>query len=199
MSSDRGKDGRYTSGGKTSKWMEKEPGKAAQLIALAAEDPEATIKRLAKDCGLTPYATGAILQQMRTRWQPISEEIERVTTTSLVALIEEKLPILLKAITQGKAERATVKDLAFAFSVLAEKRQLLKGEPTQIMTYEERKNINHLLPDVLKEAQRRGLIVDATFKEMPDVQVLDPDVLPDAALSKAAAAQDRRKRAGHRR
>lgn len=171
---------------------ETRPEQAAELIALVAENPGEAIKRLAEACGMPRETAAYLVNRLESRYQPVGEAVERVTTASLTKLIEEKLPLLLNAIDQKKVDDATLRDIAVAFGVLAEKRQLLKGEPTQILTYEERSNINDLLPAVLKEAKRRGMVVDAEFHTVPEVTVSNPDKLPDAALSKTAAAKDRR-------
>ena len=54
---------------------------------------------------------------------------------------------------------ANFRDLSMGVAQLIEKRQLLKGEPTQIVSVDERKTLNQLLPLLIQEAARRGVIV----------------------------------------
>lgn len=171
-----------------------DPEAAAELIALIAENPGDSITRLADACGLNPATARELVKRLETRFQPVLEEAKRVTTDSLVELIEEKLPLLLKSINQKKVDDATLRDIAVAFGVLAEKRQLLKGEPTQIMTYQERQNMNEIGPELLKEMERRGMVVDVSFQEVPTVQISNPDVVHEAQLSKTVAAKEKRER-----
>jgi hypothetical protein len=48
---------------------------------------------------------------------------------------------------------------------MIEKRQLLRGEPTQIISDAERKKLHELLPLAIAEAQRRGLTLDGQVTE----------------------------------
>jgi hypothetical protein len=49
------------------------------------------------------------------------------------------------------------KDLAILTGILIEKLQLLEGKPTQIMSTQERKHVNDLIPVLIQEAMRRGM------------------------------------------
>lgn len=168
------------------------PEMVADLIVSMAEDPGESIHALARACGMKESTATDIVKRMNMRYQPVIEEVKRATSDSLIKQIEEKLPMLLDGIDQKKVDAATLRDIAVAVGVLTEKRQLLKGEPTQIMTFEERLNMDKLGPALLKELERRDLVVDVSYREIPTVQVLPPDVVPDAALSKTVAAKDRR-------
>lgn len=170
------------------------PEKFAEVLLEFIENPDLTLNRLAEDTGLAPKTIAAIRDRMAARYQPVVEEIGRITTGKLVERIEQKLPMLLDGITQKKVNDATLRDIAVAFGVLAEKRQLLNGEPTHILTYQERTAMNELGPAILKELERRGMAVDVDFEEVPMVNVTNPDIIPDEALSRTAANQARKKK-----
>ena len=55
---------------------------------------------------------------------------------------------------------ASARDLMLGMSALVEKRQLLRGEPTQIISDLERKRLTELLPLLSFEMQRRGITYD---------------------------------------
>ena len=56
---------------------------------------------------------------------------------------------------------------------LIEKRQLLKGEPTQIISVDERKTLNQLLPLLIVEAQRRNVEIPGAVVEKTIEKVLE--------------------------
>jgi len=171
-----------------------DPEKFADFLVGYAHDPAQNITELARRCGLPEATARSIVRRLDGKYQPVTDEVRRITTDSLVKNIESKLPILLDAIDTDKVGNATLRDIAVAFGVLAEKRQLLKGEPTQILSYEERKNLNDLLPAIYKEAKRRDMPIDVEYHEIPSAVVSAPSTIQDAAVSKTAAEKDRRDR-----
>ena len=60
--------------------------------------------------------------------------------------------------------RGSLKDLAYTFDRLMNMRQLMRGEPTAILTVEDRQGLNKLVPLLLKESQRRGMIMDGEYE-----------------------------------
>jgi hypothetical protein len=65
--------------------------------------------------------------------------------------------------------------LAIITGILTEKEQLLLGKPTQILSHQERKNLNELIPVLIQEARRRGIdfgisaeTTDAIYTEIED-------------------------------
>lgn len=169
------------------------PEKFADLLLEYAENPDETLSRLGEAVGLPEATVRAVKKRLESRYQPVLEEVRRATTETLIESIERKLPMLLDGIDKSKVEKSTLRDIAVAFGVLAEKRQLLKGEPTQILTYEERENLNDLAPQIIKEMERRGMVIEAEYHEVADVTVLPPEKVMDAAVSKTAAEHERRK------
>lgn len=170
---------------------ERDPEKFAELVAMVAEDPEVTFVRLAEACGMDKATASAIVKRLNTKFLPVMEEARKLSSKELADKMESKLPMLIDAI-DGKVPDATLRDVAVMIGVLTEKRQLLNGEPTQIMTYQERENLDKLGPELLKEMTRRGMVVDVSFQEVPTVQVHNPDVLPVEALSKTAQGMAKR-------
>lgn len=77
---------------------------------------------------------------------------------------------LLDSISPLDLAKAGVRDKAIAIGILMDKRALLRGEPTQILSHEERVR----LPDVLKaldaEVRRRGLSVELPKTEYEVVE-----------------------------
>ena len=173
---------------------EVKPDEVAELILSWAENPSLNIAAKARACGLNVRTAQSIIKKLETRYQPVAAEVRKLTSDRIVELIEDKIPILMDAITPEKVKEATLRDAVLGLGVLIDKRQLLRGEPTQIMTYEDRQSLNELLPGLLREAERRGMTIDATYQEVPEVKVLTPEKPHAEGLSKTAAATARRKR-----
>lgn len=141
-------------------WEEKRPDAAADVAVAAIEEPWMKISQLARECGMPPAAVDALVDRLRKRYSPAVAEVRKVTGRQMLELLEERLMMALEYLGDAKMAEASARDLAVVIGVLAEKRALLRGEPTQIIGVEERRNLSELLPALLKEAERRGMTVD---------------------------------------
>lgn len=177
-----------------------QPENVADLLVTMAENPGESVMALARACGMKESTAVSIVNRLNMKYQPVVEEVGRVTSTSLVKLIEEKLPMLLRGITEDKVADARLNEIGVIFGILTEKRQLLNGEPTHIFTHEERVNMNRLMPEMLREAKKRGMVVDATYQEVAEINVIAPEIPHLEGLSKTEAAKAKREnRAKNRR
>lgn len=166
-----------------------DPETAAAIAETVAEEPWLVVSELAYKLGLNPSTVQALVDRLKTRYQPVVAEIRKVTTKDLLGLIDERLRMALEYMTDGKMAEAGVKDLAILFGILTEKRALLRGEPTQIIGTKERQNLTDLLPELLKEAQRRGMTVDlnpAEFSEVGTAETGRVIIDPARRLERAA-------------
>ena len=57
---------------------------------------------------------------------------------------------------------ASARDIMLGIGVMIEKRNLLRGEPTAIISDHERKKLHELLPALIAESKRRGITVEGT-------------------------------------
>ena len=144
-----------------------DPGKVAAVLD-AASDPEAKLRRIravAEAEGLPAQVTAALLKRWSTRYLGAKTEMRNLKTGELLRLVNERLDLTLGYMDEFTAAGASHRDLGLVAAALIEKRQLLRGEPTQIISHEERKSLNQLLPLAIAEAQRRGLVVQGTVTE----------------------------------
>lgn len=125
-------------------------------------DPLAKFQEIAEAAGLPRRTVNILSKRLERRWVPVSDRIKRVRTKELQGLIEDRMLKALEYMDDVTFASADLKDLSIAFGVLYDKRQLLMGQPTQIMTVTERQSLNDLLPEIVKEAQRRGITIDAS-------------------------------------
>ncbi len=58
-----------------------------------------------------------------------------------------------------------LKDKAISYAVLLDKRQLLRGEPTEIVSVEDSRKLNELVPLLLAELERRKIDVQMVADE----------------------------------
>jgi hypothetical protein len=141
------------------------PDKAADLM-IAATDPWHTLESAAQACGLDTNVAQAVVQRLRHRYTPVNAKLREVQTKHLIALIEDRALMALEYMDEAAFAQANLRDLTIAMGVLLEKRQLLSGEPTQILSVEERRDLNEVLPLVMREAKRRGVTIDSHAKPM---------------------------------
>ncbi len=154
------------------------PEQFADFFVQFSEDPEQNIQALARRCGIPGEAAKHIVKRLRSRYMPVVAEVQKVSTKSILAQMDEALPLLLaKMKDTDLINNSALREIAVAVGVLVEKRQLLRGEPTQIMTLEERKSMKELTPALISEMEKRSLTVDAEYEDIPSGGPPDPAVM----------------------
>ena len=132
------------------------PENRADLLD-AASDPFATLEKAAKACGLNPVVTKRLVQRLQ-KFQPVIDATRDIKTETLQKLLDEKAYLALSYMDEVSFGKATLGDLAKTAGILIDKRQLLNGEPTQIMSSTDRKSMDELVAKVMQVAQKRGLV-----------------------------------------
>jgi hypothetical protein len=93
---------------------------------------------------------------------------KKMTTESLLSDIEKRLSLALHFLDEATLRDASVKQLSDLVKVMFDRRQLLMGEPTQIVSNDDRRTINKLLPIILEQARMRGISVPVIEGEIID-------------------------------
>ena len=98
--------------------------------------------------------------------EPEGDVPENVTNEYLIKRIEQVQARILVAVNALDIKRADLKGKMVAFKSLTEMRQLLKGEPTQIRSHVENKQLSVVLEAVMLERQARGmpLTIEGDYK-----------------------------------
>ena len=80
--------------------------------------------------------------------------------------IERVMARILESVSGIDINRADLKSKTVGFKVLAEMRQLLKGEPTQIRSHVENKQLGDILEAVMLERKARGMpeMIEGDYK-----------------------------------
>lgn len=135
------------------------PDQGADAL-IEANDPFLSIAQAAKKVGLSEKVIHALRGRLRARFEPVNREVKEYTTKHFQGMVETRLHMALHYLDDYVMAAASAKDLGIVIGILTEKRQLLRGEPTAIMSIEERLSLNELIPSVLREAKRRGMVID---------------------------------------
>ena len=136
-----------------------DPSQLADLLELGS-DPITGFVKAAEQLGLSAVVTKRMLKRIKAEHQPVLSELQEVKTSQILKLLEDRAQRALLYMDDYALSKSSAKDLAVIAGIMLEKRALLRGEPTQILSIEDRNNMNELLPKLLQEAQKRGMFVD---------------------------------------
>ncbi len=139
---------------------EKHPAETAQALEEMA-DPLASFESIAEACGLPRKTVQILAARLRRRWIPVDNRIKQIRHKELLSLIEDRMLKSLEYMDDVAFATADLRDIALTFGILHDKRQLLMGQPTQILSVQERSDLDQLVPMLLEEAQRRGITIDS--------------------------------------
>ena len=106
-----------------------------------------------------PKSEGERVAELRRRVE--AHEFTR-GDTALVEVLNEVIVSLALSIDQEAQVKASLSQKAQAFGVLVDKRQLLKGQPTAIVRYEDVRKLDDLAVALKDELERRSRLVDVT-------------------------------------
>lgn len=146
--------------GQGSKGIEIRDPETAAAALDAVTDPLVKIKDAMVAAGLPDRVSEAMLKRLRTKFFGAVYEVKALKTNEIVRMCEEKLDMIRYYLDDKVMAEASARDLGLMAGVLIEKRQLLRGEPTQIVSDHERKKLHELVPLLIAEAQRRGRLIE---------------------------------------
>lgn len=174
--------------------MDKADEQTGEVLGELMMDPTADIEDIAKRYGMTPAMVRGLRAKVQTTLQPVTTTLRRATNARMLELIEDRQLSVMEAMTDSKIQKAGLREQVYALDRLFNIRQLLRGEPTQIVSIDDRKTLNELVPALVKAAQRRGIIIDGigrTLEEpqrgIPDSRVQAETVIESSAVLTAAS------------
>lgn len=141
----------------------------SRLLEVIASNPDDAVRRIAKAEGFPFHATEKFIKRLRVTHANFKEAVQKLGRRELVEKLDEKIALGLHYMDDFSMSGMDGKDLAIMLGILIEKKQLMEGRPTAILSFEERRNLSELLPAFVQEARRRGLTVDATAVEVQEV------------------------------
>lgn len=144
----------------------KDPAKAAAILDAITEP--AALKKLKEayaECGLPESVSSALVRRLKAKYYGAVTATKNLKASEIAQLFSEKIDLAARYMDDKTAGEASFRDLALAATAMAEKRQLMRGEPTQIISDHERKQLHELLPLAIAEVQRRGLTIQGVVTE----------------------------------
>ncbi len=133
---------------------------AEQMNELRDLDHEATI------AGVPKLIREGVEKRVRAKLAGTGGELRPLTEKELIDKIESRIHTVLSFLDPYVMAGASAKDLSSSLDYLIKNAQLLKGKPTQIMSHVERRQLNELIPEIMREAKRRGVIIDVVPTEI---------------------------------
>lgn len=118
------------------------------------------LPKAAKLCGAPPTTVQGLIGRLKARYQPLNDAIVEVKREELLKLLDDRGWRVLTYLDDYALAAAGAKDLAITAGILIDKAQLIKGQPTQILSHADREKIDELAPRVLAECRRRGITIE---------------------------------------
>ena len=145
--------------------LKREPELMAGVLDMASE-PFMSVMQKGQELGLDPKILKRMIERVRSRYQPVLEEMQEHSTQSILGLLNDRIGRALGYLDDYALADASAKDLAIIVGILLEKHQLLQNRPTHIISVEERMALNELVPEIVREAQRRGMTIDLNAEDV---------------------------------
>ena len=144
----------------------KNPPLAAAVLDVATE-PQGLqkIRDALREAGLPLATAEALLKRIRVKYYGLVTEVRNLKTQEILDLLGQKIHLALTYMDDKVFSEASFRDLALGTTAMIEKRQLLRGEPTAIISDAERAKLHELLPLAIAEARRRGLTIEGQVTE----------------------------------
>lgn len=148
--------------------------RSSKMLALAknhvgppelVENAVDKVNQAMQDAGFRERVRASLVRRLKVKHGDEETIPHRPNTQEITGLIEEKIHLGLTYMDDKVFSEASFRDLSVGVSALIEKRALLRGEPTQILSNHERAKLHELLPLAIAEAQRRGLTIPGTVTE----------------------------------
>ena len=158
-------------------------------VLLEGSKPFVSFIAAAKELGLKTSVTQRLVQRLRAQYQPVLSELRKFQKDEFLGLLEDRAHRALEYMDDYTLANANAKDLAIIVGILMEKRQLLRGEPTQILSIEERAGMSDLIPKLLREAERRGLSVGVYKTIDGEAEVVTNPAPPERAARPRSVAK----------
>lgn len=135
----------------------REPEKLAALVD-GATDPLIKLREAYEAAGFPRAAGDALLRRIRQKYFGVVEATKSLKSAEIVDALNHRIDLALRYMDDKTMAEASFRDLALGTTAMIEKRQLLRGEPTAIVSDHERKKLHELLPAFIEEAKRRSAV-----------------------------------------
>lgn len=146
---------------------------AAEAKELKRAEYLAIIEEACDELEMTARERDMLLKRIGKRMKKV--DLTDLSNERFEDMLGEKAMMALDYIDPFTLARSGARDLAAIVGTLLEKRQMLRGQPTQIVSHERREDLNKVGPALMRELQRRGMTVNlgpADYKEITPPPVI---------------------------
>ena len=126
------------------------------------------VLKAARELGMSKTITDAVKRRLDARAGLQPDDPVGLSDRQLIAVLEQKLALTLSYVDAFVLSGASAKDLQAVADGLISNIQLLKGKPTSITSVEDRRKMNELLPLLVREAKRRGVLIEGTVERIEE-------------------------------
>jgi hypothetical protein len=154
---------------------ERDDEQLGEVLAELMIDPTAEVADLARKSGLSEATIRSLRMKVQTTLQAPTQALRRATNARILELVEDRQIAVIEHMSDSKIRAGSLRDQVYALDRLNNIRQLLRGEPTQIVSVDDRKTLNELVPALIRSAQRRGMVIDAVGRALEEPQRGIPD------------------------
>ena len=137
---------------------------AMTMAEVAGDDPKyKDLKDACKKAGIKPSIAAALIKRLQTgNYSIVAAEAKRLVGKDLVETLEKKMHLVTEYLDEFAVSQSPAKDLGIILNILIQNHQLLSNQPTHIIDFNSRQQLNVLLPAMIAEAKRRGVTLEAT-------------------------------------
>ena len=100
--------------------------------------------------------------------QPLAQTLRMVSTQGFIDKSGDIMDRILDSMSDDDIAKATLNQRAVTYGILAQNRLLMEGKATVIFGNDRREQVNDLTAQLMAEAKRRGVTIDATATEVED-------------------------------
>ncbi len=143
---------------------------------VAAPSPEALerFKQAGVECGFDARAMERFVARLQGSSLSTRGRL-KLDDKELLALVDDGIARAFEVLDNFALGQASARDVATIIGILTDKRQILKGEPTAIVKFEDMRKLDEILEQVSAELKRRENVIDVTpAPETPGVSPAAP-------------------------
>lgn len=138
---------------------------AADPMAETQKEAIARVNEALKASGLPDKVSEALVRRLKVKYANATFAARELRTTEILEMLGKKIDHAAFYLDDKVLSEASARDLMLGITALVEKRNLLRGEPTAIVSDHERKKLNELAPALLAEIKRRGMTLEGVVTE----------------------------------
>lgn len=136
-----------------------------ELFEDAGGDEEKVFFSLCKEAQLPTSMIKMLRRRMTAGCLPTEYKPKSLDTKDFIDKMEDTAMRALHFMDDWTLANSNAKELSTVIDTMLTKSQLLKGEATSIITIDDRRKLHELMPAIVREAERRGQIIDVEVDE----------------------------------